>query len=159
MSRKPRNRGERRAVARPAGRGGPERPLGGRLVLALAAAAVVGGLGITVFASRGQATHHPEPREGVTAERVMNPSFYSRWPRIARIYRYVAMRPAVIDGVYCFCSCAEHAGHYSLLECFYSDHGANCHVCLWQAETAYEMDRNGMTLDQIRQRMDDQFQR
>jgi len=108
----------------------------------------------TAASPHGARGHHPAPRRGVGAEKVADSEPYGRYPRIASIYRGAAENPQLLDGLYCHCECAEHAGHYSLLECFSSDHAAMCDVCLNEAETAFEMSRNGADLEVIRTGID-----
>ncbi|MBT8461564.1 MAG: PCYCGC domain-containing protein, partial [Gemmatimonadetes bacterium] len=55
------------------------------------------------------------------------------------------------------CECAEHSGHYSLLDCFASDHGARCDICLSEATIAYQMTMAGESLDAVRKEIDSQF--
>lgn len=109
------------------------------------------GMGASPHGARG---HHPAPRLGVGAEKVADNGRHNRYPRIASAYRGAAENPQLLDGLYCYCNCAEHAGHYSLLECFSSDHAARCDVCLKEAETAFEMSRNGVDLEVIRKGID-----
>ena len=61
---------------------------------------------------------------------------------------------ASLDGVYCYCDCAQHSGHYSLLDCFVSDHAARCDICMSEAVIAYRMSMNGATLNAIRAEVD-----
>lgn len=115
----------------------------------LATALVVG-----VVASRAGAGKHPEPRPGVSAEGVMPATRYASYARIAAVYRQAAQVPAVLDGLYCYCDCSQHAGHYSLLDCFKSDHAAACDVCLSEAAMGHQMSQDGRTLDEIRNAVD-----
>lgn len=116
-------------------------------------------IGVVVVTGRGSRSHHPQPRQGVTAEDVVPAARYASYPRIAEVYRLASRIPEVLDGVYCYCQCSEHAGHYSLLDCFKSDHGANCDVCLSQAALAYRMTEDGEGLDAIRSATDRLFAR
>ena len=116
-----------------------------------ASPATSAGMGASPHGARG---HHPAPRRGVGVEKVVDSEPYGRYPRIASIYRAAAEDPQLLDGLYCYCNCAEHAGHYSLLECFSSDHAAMCDVCLNEAETAFEMSRHGTDLEVIRTGID-----
>lgn len=100
------------------------------------------------------AAHHPEPHPHASAEHVVEPERYAGYPRIAEVYRQAAAIPHVLDGLYCHCECSKHANHRSLLECFESDHGANCDVCLLEAELAYRMTRDGKNLNEIRAAID-----
>lgn len=108
-------------------------------------------IGASPHGARG---HHPAPRPGVGAEEVADRERYDRHPRIVSIYQAAAENPQLLDGLYCYCNCAEHADHYSLLECFSSDHAAMCDVCLNEAKTALEMNRKGGDLEVIRTAID-----
>lgn len=99
-------------------------------------------------------SHHPEPREHIGHEHVAPAARYAAYPRVAQIYEAVAATPHVIDGVYCYCDCAEHSGHYSLLDCFHDDHAARCDICLSEAAMAHRMHQDGASLDDIRTAVD-----
>ncbi|HET7275995.1 MAG TPA: PCYCGC motif-containing (lipo)protein [Longimicrobiaceae bacterium] len=124
------------------------------LVLLVAAAATIG---YTALAPSATAATHPEPRAGVSAETLQPPARYASNPQIAQVYAEVAKIPQIVDGLYCNCHCAEHSGHYSLLSCFESDHGARCDICLGSAHLAYTLALQGATLDEIRLAIDNQF--
>lgn len=122
-------------------------------------AVVAAGIGVLVYAGQADAGRHPTPRpEGERVE-VVSSSRYQAYPRIAQVYRHAARAAEVIDGLYCYCNCSEHAGHYSLLDCFETDHAARCDVCLSEADLAYDLARDGEDLDAIRQTVDDTFAR
>ena len=112
------------------------------------------GMGASLHGARG---HHPAPRRGVAVETVVDSEHYSGYPRIASVYEAAAQNPELLDGLYCYCDCAEHARHYSLLECFSSDHAAMCDVCLSEAETAFQMSWNGADLEVIRTGIDGMY--
>lgn len=118
---------------------------------------LVGALGYTALAPTAHAGEHPTPRAEVSAAGVQPPERYAADPRIAQVYAEVAQIAGVVDGIYCYCDCSRHSGHYSLLTCFESDHGAGCGTCLDQAHLAYRMTREGATLDGIRGAVDQQF--
>ncbi|MEQ9568714.1 MAG: PCYCGC motif-containing (lipo)protein [Longimicrobiales bacterium] len=64
---------------------------------------------------------HPTARADLDhASHIVPASRYEGYPRVATTYAMVAAIPGVIDGLYCYCECAEHSGHYSLLDCFAS---------------------------------------
>jgi hypothetical protein len=50
----------------------------------------------------------------------------------------------------CFCYCDANDGHHSLLDCFVTDHAANCNICRSEGIFAYEQTRKGQTPAQIR---------
>jgi hypothetical protein len=105
--------------------------------------------------SASSSMYHPEPRAEVDHSHVVPAEQYAAVPRVARTYERVAEIPHVIDGIYCYCACSEHSGHYSLLDCFHDDHGAYCDICLSQADIAYRMHKGeGRSLEEIRQAVD-----
>lgn len=101
---------------------------------------------------------HPTARADLDhASHIVPASRYEGYPRVATTYAMVAAIPGVIDGLYCYCECAEHSGHYSLLDCFASDHGARCDICLSEATIAYQMTTAGESLDAVRREIDSRF--
>ena len=102
----------------------------------------------------GGGAPHPEPRERIAHDHVAPAARYASYPRVARTYALVAEIPHVIDGIYCYCACSEHSGHYSLLDCYKDDHAARCDVCLSEADMAHGMHRDGKSLDDIRTAID-----
>ena len=100
------------------------------------------------------ANHHPEPRADAQDRHVVAGAQYASYPRVAEVYNEVATVPQVIDGIYCYCMCSEHSGHYSLLDCYKDNHAARCDVCLSEADMAYEMHNDGKSLDDIRTAID-----
>lgn len=103
-------------------------------------------------------TDHPAPREHVGHEHVAPAERYAAYPRVAQVYEMVARTPHVVDGIYCYCHCSEHSGHYSLLDCFHDDHAAGCDICLSEAAMAHEMHNDGASLDEIRAAIDRLYQ-
>lgn len=99
-------------------------------------------------------THHPVPRATADQSHVVGSARYAEYPRVAQSYEMAAAVPAVLDGLYCYCNCGQHAGHYSLLDCFDSDHAARCDVCMSEAVIAYQMTQNGASLDEVRREVD-----
>lgn len=114
-------------------------------------AAAPGAAASTMDAADG---HHPAPRPPAEREAVVPGARYAEYPRIANVYRAAAEIPEVLDGLHCYCECGEHAGHYSLLTCFASDHAAMCDICMNEAETAFRLSRDGVDLDLIRDVID-----
>lgn len=122
-------------------------------LLWLGGLAVLVGLLVLPTVSFGS-SHHPEPRAEIGAEHVVPGQRYAAYPRVKEVYEMVAEIPGVIDGIYCYCNCSEHSGHYSLLDCYHSDHAARCDVCLSEGAMAYRMHKDGKSLDQIRSAID-----
>jgi hypothetical protein len=97
---------------------------------------------------------HPAVRVAEMASDVVPDARYASFPRAREAYQIAAGTPHVLDGLYCYCHCSQHAGHYSLLDCFASDHAAGCDVCMGEAEIAHEMTRQGASLGDIRAEVD-----
>ena len=97
---------------------------------------------------------HPTPRVVEMASHVVPDARYAGQARARQAYQRAAAVPGVLDGLYCYCRCSEHSGHYSLLDCFASDHAAGCDVCMSEAEIAHEMTREGASLGAIRAEVD-----
>jgi hypothetical protein len=104
--------------------------------------------------TRPASAHHPDPRAEVTGAEVVDAARYQGYPRVAETYRMAAEIAGVLDGLHCYCECNQHSDHYSLLDCFRSDHGAACDICLTEAQIAYRMTKEGKSLDEIRAAID-----
>ena len=87
----------------------------------------------------------------------MDHAHFEGYPRVQAIYRHAKQVPEVLDGLHCYCECGVHSGHYSLLDCFKSEHGAGCDICLTEAAMAYDLHNQGKSLDQIRTAIDNVF--
>jgi len=120
----------------------------------VAAGAIAGLLGVAIYAQIVDPGPHPVVRAAEHHPHVMPASRYDGMVRQEQAYRMAAAVPEVLDGLFCYCFCAEHSGHYSLLDCFASDHGAGCDVCMREAEIAYQMASQGASLDDIRGEID-----
>ncbi|MBI1722944.1 MAG: hypothetical protein HYR48_03425 [Gemmatimonadetes bacterium] len=120
------------------------------------AVAVVALGGVLVAQKMGTATHHPDPRAGITGAEVVPASNWSFEP-IVRAYTAAAQNAQVLDGIYCYCQCKENIGHRSLLTCFETEHGSQCDICMGEAMLAAQMKGDRATLDQIRQAIDQQY--
>ena len=126
------------------------------IVAGVAAAA----LAAVVLATRPQTAHgstHPDPRPGITAEKVLPDAFIPHNVGATDAYAAARRSAATLDGVYCHCDCSKHSGHRSLLTCFESTHGAYCDICMGEAMLASQMSGQGASLEQIRAAIDRQF--
>ena len=119
------------------------------------AAALV--LAAVLFSARPAAGAHPDPRPGITAERVLPDATIPRTPGAVEAYAAARAAAGTLDGVYCHCDCSKHAGHRSLLTCFETDHGAYCDICMGEAMLAAQMASRGTSLQEIRAAIDARF--
>jgi hypothetical protein len=74
-------------------------------------------------------------------------------------YRVVREIPETIAQLPCYRYCDESIGHKSLYSCFQDTHASQCAVCVNEALIAYNLQRNGMTPAQIRERIIAQYSR
>jgi hypothetical protein len=51
----------------------------------------------------------------------------------------------------CYCHCDQSQGHGSLLDCFVSQHGAGCNICMAEDFYTYEQLKKDKTAAQIRE--------
>lgn len=123
----------------------------------IAGVAVLGLVLLVAVPRRGNASHHPDPRPGITADSVVPQAMVMHTPGAAEAYAVARQIPQVLDGIYCHCNCAQNLGHRSLLTCFTGDHGAQCDICMGEAMMAGQMTAAGNSLDQIRKAIDQQF--
>ncbi len=121
--------------------------------LSVAALVIVTG----ALAQRGPNGHHPTPRPVAQEPDVVSYTRYASYPRVADTYRMAAAVPSVLDGIYCYCHCHENMGHYSLLDCYTSDHAAECDVCLSEGAMVYQLHKQGKDLNTIRAQIDKTF--
>jgi hypothetical protein len=128
-----------------------------RLPWVVAGVAVVA-LAVVLAGPRGlQAAAHPDPRPGITAERVLPPAMVPKGAGTLEAYEAARRVPQVLDGIYCHCNCSKSIGHRSLLTCFESEHGGNCDICMGEAMLAAQLAGSGRSLAQIRKAIDAQF--
>ena len=106
-------------------------------------------------ARRRRTAVHPEPRPGITGERVLAAEKVPGKHRDA--YDVARELPDVLDGLYCHCDCAERDGLRSLLECYYGAMPQSCRVCLNEARMAKRLHDEGRSLAEIRRAIDDEY--
>jgi hypothetical protein len=86
---------------------------------------------------------------------VLEPSqFYGR---AAIGYASAKACPEVVANLFCYCGCDVTDKHSSLLDCFTSYHGVDCHICQEEAEMALKMHRDGATMAQIQEAIDQKY--
>jgi hypothetical protein len=105
---------------------------------------------------RGARFRHPDPRPGIDASAVLPPERVS--PHASELYDRIRDIPHVVDGIRCECGCADLPGMYSLLSCYGESGMAQyCDVCSGEGQLAWELHRQGRTLDEIRAAIDRRF--
>ncbi len=72
--------------------------------------------------------------------------------------------PDALERIPCYCSCGS-IGHDSLKECFisengeFSDHASYCDLCVEEALDVYGMQKDGLSLGEIRSKIDEKYSR
>ena len=140
------------------------------LMLPLLAGVVRAGEGLRV-SLRVDPPEHPEPREGITGDKILSRDAYeaevrklggsekfvaSVQKKVAKSYEQAREIPEVLDGLYCYCDCSSY-GHRSLLTCFEVVQAVGCWSCKKEADLAYKLHKEGKSLDEIRAAVDEEF--
>jgi hypothetical protein len=95
--------------------------------------------------------------ELIETRSVMSSAFYTG--KAAEAYRIAAEIPKVIDSQFCYCYCKKNHQHKTLLTCFTNKHGSKCDTCINEVLYAYELYKQGKTLDEIIVSVDKKFYR
>ncbi len=74
-------------------------------------------------------------------------------------YAAAKLCPEICAQLFCYCGCDLTDEHSSLLDCFTTDHGVDCHICQEEALIALKMKREGKTMKQIQQAIDVIFEK
>ncbi len=127
--------------------------------VALAAAGILGSLAARLAnaAALLPASVHPEPRPGVTADRILAAD-QLKTDKARKLYDQAREIPGVLDGLHCYCECHDDPmNHRSLLSCFESDQAAGCYACGSEARLVHKLHGEGKTLAEIREAVDKKF--
>lgn len=65
--------------------------------------------------------------------------------------------PEVVEKLFCYCGCDETDKHSSLLDCFTSTHGLDCHICQEEAVLALKLHKDGVSIPDIQKAIDDKY--
>ena len=65
--------------------------------------------------------------------------------------------PEVMEKVFCYCGCDLTDHHVSLLDCFTSVHGVDCHICQEEAILARRMNSDGAPIIEIQKAIDEKY--
>ena len=105
-------------------------------------------------AKRVPAHHESEPPQSSLAP-TLEPANFTGKTREA--YRIVREAPQLIAQLPCYCYCDRGFGHKSLHSCYVDDHAAHCAVCVDEVLMAYDLQKRGMSPQQIRERIIAQY--
>ena len=65
--------------------------------------------------------------------------------------------PEVMSKLFCYCGCDLTDSHVSLLDCFTSIHGVDCHICQEEAILANKMNRENTPIAEIQKAIDEKY--
>ena len=105
---------------------------------------------------------HPDPRPGITAERVLSVEALSaiKSERVKDAYEAARTYPAIFDGIACGCSCGgsgHNGGHRSLLVCYETAQPTGCQACRDEAQLVARLAAKDTPLADIRAAVDKRF--
>ena len=89
-------------------------------------------------------------KTGQPLPQVLSADLFRDTPALAAVYRTAARIPVVLAQQPCYCHC-DRMGHSSLLDCFATDHGAACDICIKEVLVADRMTRAGANPVQVRE--------
>jgi hypothetical protein len=104
----------------------------------------------TTVGRKGRPTngHAPvvEPTGRSDASFVLDPARFAD-SREREAYAAARQVPAMLNQLYCWCGCEENprTHHRALLECFESEHGSGCDICMGEAMIAKSLVEQGVT--------------
>ncbi|HEY9229295.1 MAG TPA: hypothetical protein VIP11_21790 [Gemmatimonadaceae bacterium] len=111
----------------------------------------------------GMCTHssleHPDPRPGITAERVLaGEATGSKKDRVLAAYESARTYPEIFDGIACGCGCSgKNGAHRSLLVCFETMQPTGCQACQQEAQLVAKLAKDDTPLAGIRAAVDKKF--
>ena len=102
---------------------------------------------------------HPEPRPGIDGSRVLTPAQLEAFPELVELFDAIRAIPHIVDGIRCYCGCADLTGFYSLLSCYEAPQGMArfCDICEGQGRLAVNRTNEGQSLEQIRRAVDARY--
>lgn len=88
-----------------------------------------------------------DPRSAGVLQPTLDPASVQPFARAG--YKIAKEKPNLLTQLPCFCYC-DRFGHSSLYTCFETVHAEQCEICLTEAVEADQMDRQGMSPQEIR---------
>ena len=89
------------------------------------------------------------------AEKVLDPSRFFGQAMIG--YAAAKAAPEIMNKLFCYCGCDITDSHISLLDCFTSIHGVDCHICQEEAVVALKLNRDGTSVGDIQKIVDEKY--
>jgi hypothetical protein len=92
------------------------------------------------------------------------PDYVYRSAMALRGYQIAVREGDLLTVLPCYCGCGQDSEYRHLLDCFidpeggFRSHGANCQVCLEEAEDAAKWKLEGLSVKEIRDRIDAEYE-
>jgi len=99
--------------------------------------------------------HYETEPPRISLAATLDPAKFSGKTRDA--YRIAREAPQLIAQLPCYCYCDRGLGHKSLHSCYVDDHAAHCAVCVDEVLIAYDLQKRGLSPQQIREEIVKQF--
>lgn len=96
-------------------------------------------------------------KEASERREVLDPGQYAG--QVKAGYEAARQIPDIVDKLFCYCGCDLTDCHGSLLDCFTSDHGVDCHVCQEEAIIALRLHKKGKPLAYIQKKIDKKYEK
>lgn len=95
--------------------------------------------------------HNTEAPPRTSLRQTLAPEIFTG--NVQHAYQVARDIPQTLAQLPCYCHCDMSKGHKSLHSCFEDEHGANCGICIGEALMASNLERQGLTDAQIRERI------
>ena len=102
---------------------------------------------------------HPDPRPGIDAAKVLGAEQLAGFPHLVSLFDSIREIPHIVDGIRCYCGCADLDGFRSLLSCYEAPAGMArfCEICEGEGRLAFNRWKEGQSLEQIRRAIDARY--
>jgi hypothetical protein len=112
--------------------------------------------GEIVLAQGGNEAAHPAAK-GAAPKEVLAPDQF--FGKAQTGYDAAKQCPEVIAKLFCYCGCDMTDSHTSLLDCFTTDHGADCAICQDEAIMALDLKQQNKSMADIQKAIDKKFEK
>ena len=104
------------------------------------------------YAAKGRVpAFYTTPPDMAVLPPTLSPELFSGNEKLA--YKAAQEIPQTLAQLPCYCHCDRSQNHKSLHSCFESEHGENCGICINEALMAYNLQKQGVAVNEIRKRI------
>lgn len=104
------------------------------------------------YAVKGRVpAHYAKAPDLATLLPTLSPEAFTGNVRLA--YQAAREIPQTLAQLPCYCHCDRGHNHKSLHSCFESEHGENCGICIGEALMAYNLQKQGVGITEIRNKV------